>query len=167
MDNTKGSRNNKRLSFRYEKHCTNVGRLANATLHHYSKSSKHSRNSLRGWLACIVLRLRTLADMSSRVAVWEFQHKYANTENVLKTRKRLQWLGFPAHAVLVFKILDCVHWEFQWVTAIHEKLHETRWCFEVWNGNSSCFASVCRILSISLGVPMQLREFSEHSRNSP
>ena len=63
-----------------------------------------------------VLRLKTLANVSLRVAVqefplkhannenilcnrglvqtkplcWEFQHKYANTENVLKTRKRLQ-----------------------------------------------------------------------------
>ena len=146
MDNTNGSRNNKRLSFRYEKHCANVGRLANTTLRHYSDSSKHSWNSLRGWLSCIMLRLETLPNVSLRVAVqefrlkhtnnenilcnrglaqenqlrwcteplcWEFQHKYANAGNVLKTRKCLQRLGFPAHAMLALKILDSIHWEFQ------------------------------------------------------
>ena len=189
------------LSFTYEKHCANVRRLANATLRHYSESSKHSRNSLRGRLSCSMLRLNTLANVSSRVAVrefwlkhtwitrtfsviagwhkqtnerwcteplcWEFQHKYVNMENVFKTRKHLQWLGFPAHAMLAFKILDSIHWEFQWVTVIHEKLCETRWHLKVWNWNFSSFVSVCRILSISLGVPMQSREFWKHSRNSP
>ena len=53
-------------------------------------------------------------------------------KNVLKTCKCLQWLGFPALTMLTFKILDCVPWEFQWVTAIHEKLCETRWHLEVW-----------------------------------
>ena len=188
------------LSFRYKKHCANVGRLANATLRHYSESSKHSWNSLRGQLSCSVLRLETLPNVSSRVAVrefwlkhannenilcnrglaqenqqrwcteplcWEFQHKYENAENILKTHKHLQWLGFPAHTMLAFKILDSIHWEFQWVKAILGKLRKTRWCLEVWNWNSSCFVSVCWILSISLGVPMQLREFWKHSRNSP
>ena len=42
-----GSRNNKRLTFSDTKsHCANVGRLANATLRHYSESSEHSRNLL-------------------------------------------------------------------------------------------------------------------------
>ena len=155
MDNTNVSRNNKHLSFRYEKHCANVRRLTNATLRHYSDSSKHSQNSLRGRPSCIMLRLETLPNVSSRVAVrefrlkhvnnenilcncgltqenqlrwcneplcWEFQHNYANAENVLKTRKHLHWLGFPAHVMLALKILDSVHWEFQWITAIHEKL---------------------------------------------
>ena len=62
---------------------------------------------------------------------WEFQHWCASTANVIKTRNRLQWLGFPAHTMFTFQILDCVHWEFQWGTAIHEKLRETRWCLEV------------------------------------
>ena len=105
------------LSFRYKRHYANVGRLANATLRHYSESSEHSQNSLRGWLSCIVLELKTLTNLSSIVAVrdfqlkhvnnenihcnrglakpakplcWEFQHKYANAENVLKTHKHLQ-----------------------------------------------------------------------------
>ena len=51
------------LSFRYEKHCANVGGLANATLRHYSESSKYSRNSLKGWLSCSMLRLKTLANV--------------------------------------------------------------------------------------------------------
>ena len=53
MDNTNGRRNNK-FFLRYEKHCTNVGRFANATLRHYSESSKHSPNSLQGRLSCSV-----------------------------------------------------------------------------------------------------------------
>ena len=68
--------------FRYEKHCSNVGRLANVTLRHYSESSKHSQNSLRGGLSCNVLGRKTLANGFSRVAVWEFRLKHANNENI-------------------------------------------------------------------------------------
>ena len=47
VNNTDGSRNNKRLTFSNTKsHCANVTRFANATLHHYSESSEHSQNSL-------------------------------------------------------------------------------------------------------------------------
>ena len=57
-------RNNKRLIvFRCEKHCMNVGRLANTTLHHYSESSKHSRNLLEIHSSCIMLRLKTLLNV--------------------------------------------------------------------------------------------------------
>ena len=68
VSNTNGSRNNKRFIFQIpksqKKHYANVGRLANATLRHYSESSKHSRNSLRGWLSYIMLMLETLANVS-------------------------------------------------------------------------------------------------------
>ena len=98
---------------------------------------------------------------------WEFQHKYANTENVLKTHKLLQWLGFPAHAMLVFKILDCVHWEFQWVKAIHEKLCETRWCLEVWNKKffvfCHCMPNIKRFIGSSNVIVQVLKTFSKFS----
>ena len=64
MDNTDASRNNKRLTFfRCESHCANVGRLANATLHHYSESSEHSRNSLGRRSICFLHRLKTLINV--------------------------------------------------------------------------------------------------------
>ena len=57
----KGKQKYKRLIFfsRYEKDCANVGRLANATLHHYSKSSEHSQNSLGRRSTCTMPRLKT------------------------------------------------------------------------------------------------------------
>ena len=38
-----------------------------------------------------------------------------------------------------FKILDCVHWEFQCITAIHEKLRQIRTCLEVQSLNLDFF----------------------------
>ena len=58
--------------FQIRKHCANVGRFANATLRHYSKSLKHSQNSLGGRLSCIMLRLETLSNVSLRATVQEF-----------------------------------------------------------------------------------------------
>ena len=59
-----GSRNNKRLTFSDAKsHCVNVGRLANATLRHYSESSEHSRNSLGRRSTCYLHRLKTLINV--------------------------------------------------------------------------------------------------------
>ena len=64
VSNTDGSRNNKRLTFSDAKsHCANVGRFANATLHHYSESSEHSRNSLRRQSICFLHRLKTLINV--------------------------------------------------------------------------------------------------------
>ena len=65
----------------------------------------------------------------------EFQHWCVSTANVIKTRNCLQWLGFPAHTMAAFNILDCVHWEFQWVTVIYEKLRKIRSRFKVWSSN--------------------------------
>ena len=41
------------------------------------------------------------------------------------------WLGLPAQNSS--EILARLHWEFQWGTAIHEKIRETRWRIEVKN----------------------------------
>ena len=40
-----------------------MGRLANATLHHYSESSEHSRNSLGRRSTCFLHRLKTLINV--------------------------------------------------------------------------------------------------------
>ena len=58
------SRNNKRLIFLDAgSHCANVGRLAKATLHHYSESSEPSRNSLGRRSTCFLHRLKTLINV--------------------------------------------------------------------------------------------------------
>ena len=49
--------------FRYEKDCANVGRLSNATLHHYSESSEHSRNLLGRRPTDTIPRLKTLLNV--------------------------------------------------------------------------------------------------------
>ena len=116
------------LSFRHEKHCANVGRLANATLRHYSESSKHSRNSLGGRLSCNMLRLKTSANVSSRVAVLEFRLKHANNENILCNyglAQENQLIGMLNHCVgssntstrmqkMFSKLANvCSDWDFQ------------------------------------------------------
>ena len=51
---------------RHEKYCTSVGGFANATLHHYSKSSEHSPNSLQRWLSCSVHGMQDFDKTDSR-----------------------------------------------------------------------------------------------------
>ena len=65
MNNTDGSRNNKRLTFFLDmkSHCVNVGRLANTTLRHYSESSEHSRNLLGRQSTCFLHRFNTLINV--------------------------------------------------------------------------------------------------------
>ena len=120
------------LSFRYEKHCANVGGLANATLHHYSESSKHSLNSLKGQLSCSMLRLKTLANMSSRVTVRECRLKHANNENILCNRGLAQanrqnhCVGSSNTSTRIRKIFSklanvCSDWDFQHLLGSHLK----------------------------------------------
>ena len=69
-----------------QEHYVNVRRLTNATLHHYSKSSKHSGKLPRKQLSYIMIILETLANASLIAAVREFRLKHANIENVLYNR---------------------------------------------------------------------------------
>ena len=64
MGNTDASRNNICLTFSDAKsHCTNVTRLTNATLHHYSESSEHSQNLLGRRSTNFLHRLKTLINV--------------------------------------------------------------------------------------------------------
>ena len=73
MNNTDGSRNNKRLIFFLDtkSHCANVTRFANATLRHYSESSEHSQNSLcrqsTGFLHILKMLINVFDSYSSGV----------------------------------------------------------------------------------------------------
>ena len=83
---------------------------------------------------------RMLSKLATVCSDWDFQHMLCSH----------------------LKILDCVHWEFQLVTAIHEKLREIRCMprsskFEILSVLPACFRMA--ITSVALGVPMQFREF--------
>ena len=129
--------------FRCESHCANVGRLANATLRHYSESSEHSRNSLGRQSTCFLHRLKTLIKVfdscSSGVpaetrelpedSLYSLSNKRLSHSTV--SEKLSTVVGVPTlvreysecfknsqpFAVTgissTFKILDCIHWEFQ------------------------------------------------------
>ena len=108
MSNTEGNRNNKRLTFSDAKsHCANVGRLANATLHHYSESSEHSRNSLGRRSTCYLHRLKTLINVFDSCS-WEYRLKHVNHQKIRCTH----CLTKGCH-IVQFRINLAQWWEFQ------------------------------------------------------
>ena len=131
--------------------------LANATLHHHSESSEHSRNLLGRHTTCTMLRLKTL--LCSTVTVREYRLNYVNNENILCNRG-LAWQSQQ-------KIM---HWTI--VLGVPTQVREYGECYQnsqpfaVTGISSTCYGRIQNSRLRTLGVPVSNSDSREALRNS-
>ena len=160
MSNTDGSRNNKRLTFSDGKsHCANVGRLANATLRHYSESSEHSRNSLGRRSTCFLHRLKTLINVFDSCSLGVPAETRESPEDSLYSlsNKRL------SHSTVLDKPSTVVGVP----TLVHEysECYQNSQPFAVTGISSTYYGHIQHFRLRTLGVPVSNSDSREDSQN--
>ena len=161
MSNTDGNRNNKHLTFSDAKsHCANVGRLANATLRHYSESSEHSRNSLGRRSTCYLHRIKTLINVFNSCSSGVPAETRELPEDSLYSlsNKRL------SHSTVSDKLSMVVG--FPTLVREYSKCFKNSQPFAVTGISSTCHVRILNFRLCTLGVPVSNSDSREASQNS-
>ena len=160
MDNTDASRNNKRLIFRCDSHCTNVGRLANTTLRHYSESSEHSRNSLGRRSTCFLHRLKTLINVFDSCSSGVPTETCKSPEDSLYSlsNKRL------SHSTVSDKLSTVVG--VPTLVCKYRECYQNLQLFAVTGISSTYYGRIQHFRLRTLGVPVSNSNSREDSQNS-